>query len=237
MKMALVMPAVMVIAMLSAGFRIRSSAPSAGETWTYFATTGVIAMMSFSLAPTMSNVFGLDRDGFRALVLLPSKREKILLAKNLAFVPFAAGVAVVALLVAKIMLGLPWETFAIGLLQWPAAFMLFSTICNFFSILLPYRLAEGTLQAQKPRAVVFVAGFGAMMVAPPVIMVPIMIPPGLKLLFSTMNWLPWLPVGTLAGLAIFAATAWLYRVLLPLQGRLLHRREQRVLREVTADAE
>jgi hypothetical protein len=236
LRMALIMPVILLVVFLSAGFGLHRAPRSPNDTFGYFASTGVIAMVALALAPTMSNVFGLDRDAFRGIVLLPVEREKVLFARNLAFSPFAAGTTFLGLLITKWTVPLSWEAFAIGLVQWPTAFMLFSAICNYFSILAPYRLAEGTLKAQKPKPVVLAAAFVATMLSP-LFMAPILIPPGLEALFSGMHWLPWLPVGPLAALAILAGTAWLYFSLLPAQGRLLHRREQTVLREVTAEIE
>jgi hypothetical protein len=57
------------------------------------------------------------------------------------------------------------------------------------------------------------------------------------LLFSKLGWLPWLPVNLLAAAMILAAAAGLYRAVLPLQGRLLQRREQTILSEVTEEVE
>jgi len=207
-----------------------------GEAFVSFALTGVIVTASFALAPTMSNAFGLDRNGFRALVLLPVRRDKVMFAKNLAFFPFAAVVTVIVMLLVKWILHVRWGVFLVGLLQMPTAYLLFSPICNFCSILMPYRLSEGTLKAQKPKAMVFVAAFGTLLITP-IVLVPIVIPPALQLMFSIMHWLPWLPVNLLAALVILAGSAWLYRSLLPAQGRLLQRREQKILQEVTAEVE
>jgi hypothetical protein len=44
-------------------------------------------------------------------------------------------------------------------------------------------------------------------------------------------------VNLLAAIATLAGVAWLYRSLLPLQGRLLRRREQAILQEVTQEIE
>ena len=40
----------------------------------------------------LQNQFGMDRDGFRALVLSPIPRHQILFGKNLATAPFALGI-------------------------------------------------------------------------------------------------------------------------------------------------
>ena len=123
-----------------------------------------------------------------------------------------------------------------ALVQLPTAFLLFSLACNLAAILAPYRLAPGTLQARKPKPIIFVAMFGTMLLTP-VILAPVALPPGLQFLFTRMEWLPWLPVNLIAAVAILAAVAALYRVLLPLEGRLLQRREQAILRDVTEEVE
>jgi hypothetical protein len=48
---------------------------------------------------------------------------------------------------------------------------------------------------------------------------------------------PWLPVNLVATLGLLAATGGLYALLLPSEGRLLARREQKILQEVTEEVE
>jgi ABC-2 type transport system permease protein len=237
LKMAFAMPLVMGVMLGSMQFtRSRHSLP---ESWTVFwpfAATVVAVIAVFSIAPIMSNAFGLDRNGFRALVLLPTRRHHILLAKNLAFFPFTALVALAMLIAVRFLVPMPWEAFLAGLLQAGIAFFLFSLMCNLLSILAPFRIAAGTLQAKKPKAIMFVAVFITLLCLP-LVMLPLLIPAGLWLLFSLLNWVPWLPVNLLATLGLLATVGWLYRLLLPLEGRLLQRREQTILREVTEEVE
>jgi len=222
-KMALVMPLLMGVFVAVLRFGRARGAGALSDVLASFAVATVIVASVFMLAPLMSNVFGLDRNGFRGLVLLPAPREKILLAKNLAYFPFLAGVTLLTLMIMQWVLAMPWTTLLVGLvLQIPTAFLLFCPIANLFSILLPFRLAEGTLKAQKPKALVFIAAFGVMLLTP-VLLIPILIPPGLHLLFSETY--PWLPVHLLAALPVFGGALWLYRSVLPAQGRLLQRRE------------
>jgi hypothetical protein len=54
----------------------------------------------------LGNQFGLDRTGFRMLVLSPMPRWQILLGKNLALLPFLAGLASICLVVAALALHL-----------------------------------------------------------------------------------------------------------------------------------
>jgi ABC-2 type transport system permease protein len=234
LKMALIMPIVIGAVLGSLHFTRPKEAPPAYLT--ALAGTAVAALAAFSVANIMSNVFGLDRNGFRALVLLPTRRHHILLAKNVAFFPLVSAVAFVLLLLAKFLLPMSWTGFLAGLLQIPMAFMLFCLPCNLVSILVPYRVAIGTLQAKKVKPSVLL-GVLITLVSLPLIMLPMLVAPGLQLLFSFMAWTPWLPVNLLASIVMLAAVASVYWLLLPLEGRLLHKREQLILREVTEELE
>ena len=234
LKMALIMPLVMGGVFGSMWFTHAKPAP--GQFVTAFAGTLAVIVSMFSVSQMLSNVFGLDRSGFRALMLLPTRRHHILLAKNLAFLPLAAAMALALLLLAKVLVGLPWTHLAGSLVQVPAAFLMFCLCGNLLAILAPYRMPSGTLQARKPKAIVFVAALASMLLLP-LVMAPILIPPGLQLLCSFAGWAPWLPVNFLASLVLLALVIWLYALLLPLEGRLLYRREQTILKEVTEETE
>ena len=176
------------------------------ESWRGFAATAIAAMAAFCIAPMMSNIFGLDRNGFRALVLLPARRDYILLAKNLSCAPFAALIAVVLLGAVKFVARLPWEPVLGGLLQAGGAFLMFCLLGNM-------TVHSGALspggrhaQAKKPKPAVFIAMF-AMMLVTPLIAVPLALPAGLQLVCSFFNWAPWLPVNLAASLCLLVATA------------------------------
>jgi hypothetical protein len=234
LKMALLGPLVMcaVLASMHLG-RPKSALP---DVVVAFSATGAVVVASFLVSPTMANAFGLDRNGFRSLVLLPTRRHHILLAKNLASFPLAAFAAAVLLILAKLLVRMPWDVVLTGLLQMPTVFLLFSLAYNLLAMLAPYRLGVGSLKAKKAKAIVLVAGF-AMMSSLPFVLLPVFIPPGLQLLFSNRGWLPGLPVNLLAAAGVLAGVAWLYWRLLPAEGRLLQRREQAILREVTEEVE
>jgi hypothetical protein len=207
-----------------------------GQFLTTFAGTVAVIVGMFSVSQMLSNVFGLDRGGFRSLILLPTRRHHILLAKNLAFLPLAGAIAVALLILTRVLMGLPWNCLAGSLVQVPAAFFMFCLCGNLLAIFAPYRLASCSLQAKKPKPIIFVAALASMFLLP-VVLAPILIPPGLQLLFSFAGWAPWLPVNFLASLVLLALVIWLYTLLLPLEGRLLYRREQTILKEVTEETE
>jgi ABC-2 type transport system permease protein len=232
--MALIMPVVLVAVLGSMHFTRGNAALPAYLT--ALAGTAVAALAAFSVANVMSNVFGLDRNGFRALVLLPTRRHHILLAKNLAFFPLVLVMALVLLVVVKFLLHMSWLGLLAGLVQIPMAFLLFCLPCNLVSILVPYRIAVGTLQAKKVKPIVLL-GVLITLGSLPLILLPMLVAPGLQLLFTFMAWTPWLPVNLLASVAMLAAVAAGYWLLLPLEGRLLRRRELHILREVTEELE
>ncbi len=234
LKMAFIMPVVM--GAIGASMYFTHPRGPMSHLWGGFLATGVAAFSVFSMAPSMANAFGLDRDGFRALVLLPTRRHHVLLAKNLSFVPFVAVVAVSLLTLAGVATRMPWDAYLTGLVQVPAAFLVFSLLTNLAAILAPYRMAPGTLQMKKVKPAVFLVMLLNFLLLP-LVLPPLLIPPALQLVFSVEHWAPWLPVNLLAALATLAGIAWLYRLLLPLEGRLLQRREMAILQEVTQEVE
>jgi len=234
-KMSLIMPIVAsagISSMLFRGFKYAANHSVAG-----FASTIAAVVAVFSFAPLMGNAFGLDRDGFRGLVLLPTRRDRILAAKNLAFFPFVGAVGLVLLILVHFALHSPWTSSVTGLVQIVIVFLLFSLMCNLVATLTPYRLTPGTLQAKKPKPVVFLAVAITMLVMP-IFLFPVFIPPALELVCSFLLTTPvWFPVNLVSALLVLVGVAWLYRALLPVQGRLLQRREQHILREVTEEME
>jgi hypothetical protein len=234
LKMALIMPVVAGAALLSVRITRANRAPS--ELLSNFALTTAAVVGTFTFVTIMSNVFGLDRSGFRALVLLPIQRKSVMLAKNLAFFPFVAIASLGLMLLAKFFIRVPWTALAPAILQMAIAFLIFAPFCNFLSILLPYRLSPGTLQAKKPKAIVFLGVFLGL-IATPLLMAPAFVPPGLQYAFAHFGWLPWFPVNLIASVFILAVVACVYWLVLPFQGRLLQAGEKRILREVTEETE
>jgi ABC-2 type transport system permease protein len=234
LKMALAMPLIFG----AIGFSMFFSSSKGKLPWAIgeIATPVAVVLTLFFLAPSMANAFGLDRNGFRTLVLIPTRRDHILFAKNLGFFPFVALIALVLVAVVAALTHASWQAILTGLVQIPTSFLLFSLPCNLTSILTPYRLAQGSLKAKRPKAIVLFAVFLSMFIQP-IIVAPTLLPIGLQLVFRHNNWLSWLPVSLLGTLVVLVLAAGLYWILLPPLGRLLQRREQTILREVTEEVE
>lgn len=234
LKMAFITPLVFGIIFGSLAFGRAKAMPPAFVG--VLAGTAAAVLAAFSFAPTMSNTFGLDRNGFRALVLLPTARHEMLFAKNLAFFPFILGTGAAMLLLGGIVLHLSPANVLTGLFQVPTAFMLFCLVCNMTAILAPYRFSPGTLQAKKQKPIVILANL-AVFLTMPIVALPLAVAPLAQLLFSYLGWADWVAVSVPAAVVVLAVVAVLYWALLPLQGRLLQRRELAILKEVTEENE
>jgi hypothetical protein len=195
---------------------------------------GAIVLSLFGMTQLFSNQFGYDRHGFRALVLLPTPRRSILLAKTLAVLPVAGTVGMLFTAAAAAMggFGVAGILGAVGL--WLAGFVILSAFGNWVSILMPFRMNPGALrQANKSGGRVLLSILLAM----------------LQLLFFSPLWLPMgiyflggkstLAAG-LAGLSIVALLAvavLIYRLTLGPLADFMERRERQILDEVTRELE
>jgi len=201
-----------------------------------FFATGAVAFTFMSLVQLLFNQFGFDREGFRSLVLLPTPRRHILLAKNLALLPIGAGMGLVFLGLAAAALRVPVLAVLAAGVQLAGAFLLLSMAGNFVSVMAPYRIAPGSMKPTKAPAKV-----KALIVLShllfPLAMVPIFIPPTLGLLSEYLGWLPAGPVNLLLSLIWLAVVACLYWRSLASLGSFLQRREKDILQAVTQEVE
>ncbi len=232
-KMAALMPVVMAV-ILSFTFlkRVSTGPISLGP----IAATVAVGAAAMSLINLMANMFGLDRNGFRSLVLLPVRGHQVLAAKNLAFLPFMAATAFLLLVMMKIFGGMRWLDFIGGVVRIPAGFLLFCLLGNAASILAPFRLAQGSLKMGKMKPVAIISNLLAL-VCLPLILLPLFVPPVLDRFCSLDAWSARVPVDLIASVLLLPGVFWLYREIIRMQGRWFERREQAILQEVTVDVE
>jgi len=209
---------------------------SIGDNFRPFIATGAVVFMFLGLSRLMFNWFGFDRAGFRQLVLLPTPRKQILLGKNLAFLPVAAASGAIFLLLVKIATDISIVVIIAAGLQLLAAFLLLSMAGNLVSVLVPYRVAAGSLKptksSTKTTVLMIVSGMFY-----PMLMAPIFFPPAIGLLLSGVGWLPAAPVNLFISAALLAILAIFYRLSLGPLGELLQRREKEILQIVTKEVE
>jgi hypothetical protein len=201
-----------------------------------FIATGAVVFMFLSLSQLMYNLFGFDRAGFRQLVLLPTPRKQILLGKNLAFLPVAGVSGAIFLLIVKAAMSISFVIVIAAVLQLLAAFLLLSMVGNLISVLVPYRIAAGSLKPTKSSTKTTILIFASRMFFP-MVMAPIFFPPAMGLLWSSAGWLPAAPVNLFFSAAICALLVLFYKLSLTPLGELLQRREKQILEIVTKEIE
>ncbi|MFC1766234.1 hypothetical protein ACFL6U_29685 [Planctomycetota bacterium] len=198
--------------------------------------TIAVSVTFFSLTQLMYNLFGSDRGGFRALMLAPVPRQRILIGKNLSVLPFVLimGGMLIVLSVGALHLA-PIYSLS-GLLQLGSAFLLLSTAGNAFSILVPYHIAPGSLKPTKMPALVTTMMILVHMTFP-LMIAPLFLAPVMGWIFAKLEWAPAAPINLLISLGGLALAYAGYRFCLPYLGRLLQKREQAILAVVTRAVE
>lgn len=201
-----------------------------------FIATGAVAFISLGLSQLLYNLFGFDRAGFRQLVLLPTPRKQILLGKNLAFLPLAAGVGLILLVFIKFVMSISFVVIISTGLQLLTAFLLLSMVGNLVSILVPYRIAPGSLKPTKSSTKTTILMLISRMLFPMVI-IPVFFPPVIGLLLAKAGLLAAAPMNLLLSAILLALMALFYWLSLGSLGELLQRREKQILQVVTKEVE
>ena len=201
-----------------------------------FAATSVVAFSIFMLVQFLANQFGLDRDGFRSLILSPADRRLILLGKNLASLPVGAAFGTIMLALSSVWLHLPWLVFTATLFQLAALLLLAGLAGNALSILVPYRIQSGSLKPTKMPGLAMLAMILCHMLVP-VAMAPAFAPPLAELLWRMAGWPDAVPVNLILSVLLAMLVAFAYWQTLGPLGRLLQRRETKILDVVTVEVE
>ncbi|HEX3626476.1 MAG TPA: hypothetical protein VH280_13755 [Verrucomicrobiae bacterium] len=201
-----------------------------------FVATGTAVFSLFMLIRFLSNQFAFDRDGFRALMLSPMDRRLILLGKNLACLPAAILPGVFLLAFLCVPLRLSPQTVAATLFQLVALFLAIGGVGNFISIIIPQRIAPGTLRPTKMKieiALLMVVLQFLFLAA----MAPIFLPAFLEFLWRRGRLPGLVPVNLILSVGLCGAAVFLYWITLEPLGRLLQKRETKILETVTAEVE
>jgi len=201
-----------------------------------FLATGVAAFSIFMFIQFLANQFGLDRDGFRSLILSPADRRLILLGKNLACLPAGAIFGVILLTLSSVWLHLPLLVIAATLFQLAALLLLAGLAGNLLSILVPFRIQPGSMKPTKMPGLATLAMMLCQMLFP-VAMAPAFIPPLAERLWRLAGWPELVPVNLILSILLLALAAWAYWQSLNPLGRLLQRRETKILGVVTVEVE
>lgn len=201
-----------------------------------FIATGAVAVTFFGMTQLMFNLFGTDRSGFRMLVLLPVPRQRILLGKNIACLPIVLLIGLVLLLFVKFAVRVPVVIVLAATLQLMAAFLMLCIAGNLVSVLVPYRIASGSMKPTKTKTLTTVMIIISHMLFP-VMMIPVFTIPALGLLTNKISSLPAGVTNILFSAVLLGLFFVLYRVSLAPLGRLFQQREKKILEIVTQEIE
>ena len=201
-----------------------------------FLPTGLILMLFFSMTQVLLNQFGLDRNGFRSLVLLPIPRKQMLLAKNLAFAPFVVVPALLALAVLPFLLAVPAGALLAGFLQIATMYLLISLLGNVYSIGVPFRVGVGSLKPTKtPPRVVLLMFLSHLFF--PVFSLPIILPPAVEFFAQRAGWAAYIPWNLMLSALSLLCVTFIYAGSLEGLGTWLQRRERQMLVTLTQEIE
>ena len=212
------------------------AAPKIPDAAKPFIVMGAMSFTVFMLVQFFANQFGFDRQGFRAFVLSPVERRLILLGKNLATWPVGvtSGLSVLAMI--SFWLRLPILTAVAAVFQLATLLLLGSIAGNVLSILMPFRIQAGTMKPTKMPALAML-GMVLCQLLFPVVMLPVLVPTLLEWIWRLAGWPALVPVNLILSALLAMLTAILYWQTLRPLGRLLQRREIRILNIVTAEQE
>lgn len=234
-KMIMVGPLIMMIvfgSLFSAGDR--RSMPDA---FRMFIPTASICLLFFTLMQVKLNQFGFDRNGFRALVLLPTPRKQFLLAKDLAFAPFLLLPALFVLIGLPFLIPrIPLAGLLAGVAQALTLYLLVSIVGNIWSIGAPFRISAGSMKPTKNQPRIIFLTLLAQVVYP-LITIPILIPPGCEFLAQQAGWHAEWPINLILSVTALGCVGLLYAGSLEALGGWFQRREKQMLATLTEEVE
>ncbi len=229
--MPLILGGVMLVIFSQSQSFERLGGDRAGLSWLPVAVL-IWPFMNFS--HVFFNQFGIDREAFRGMVLLPTSRHKLLLAKNLALFPFVVPVGLVYLLAAAGIFGTTPANFILAVVLILQLYFAFCVLGNFSSLYLPYRIDPDMMRRPGNRGTMFLMGLiSAVFVG--ILMVPVSLCFLADGLASGYGWWTAWPLGLIAGLVLFTLTFAIWRLTLTAAGDLLLAREQRILATLIKD--
>jgi hypothetical protein len=227
-KMMLLTPVIFTLVFGSAFLRAHSDPPQIIRPVMAALIVGFILL---GMAQLAGNQFGFDRNGFRVFVLSGASRRDILLGKNLALMPFALGLGMIAIILLQVAYPMRIDHWIAAAVQMISMYLVYCVINNFMSIFAPTAIAFGSLRPMRPKGMAMLIQIVFAFILMPIALGLSLIPLGIEYFF------PSLPVYLLLTLVSLATVAYFYFYVLDIQGRILHQREQEILLTVAAKVE
>lgn len=196
----------------------------------------VMAMVMFGLAQFTTNMFGLDRNGFKSYIMMPVERWRVLLGKNLSLIPFVVAMALVLLLILQIILPLQLSHFVASVLQVIPVCLAYLIMGNYVSTICPVAMTYGSMKPAQPKIKTMLLQ-ALFVFLTPLLILPASIAYGIE--FAVHKWIgaEWLPVYLLLTVIESVLMVLLYSRVLRRQGQFLQKREQRILAVVISQNE
>jgi len=237
-RMQLIFPIVIGAIML---LYFRNAAPGFGTGMFVrtLAPAGVAIWPVVSMAHFMFNVFGIDAEGFRALVLLPTDRTKYLAGKNLALFPITGGIAAIFAALCAFILAFPVTQFLQSLGYVLLVYLLFCIVGNFASLYSPYRIRyQGRQSLQSGgciRTLAVLAIFPLGLLALVLSLIPAAVSISLRLIVVDLPAWVSAGAGMMTAVAFIGTMAIVYRSSVRIAGERLLEREQTILEFLVKD--
>lgn len=232
-KMMLLSPLILVVVFGSIMFT-RSADPP--EQMRPLMASGGVAMILFTLSQLIGNQFGFDRNGFRVFLLCPAPRREILFGKNAAAAPFVLLLSFLVVVVIQFVYPMRVDLFLSLLPQILSMFLLYCLVGNLASILVPMRIAPGTMKPVNTRALPILGHLGMMLLLPVILSVTV-VPLLFQLAMQGLGWIDALPLALILSTLECVAIAVFYYFAVGWEGDLLQAREQKILEAVVTKEE
>ncbi len=115
----------------------------------YISALAAVALPFMGASILFYNAFGVDLAGFKAYVLSPVDRSKILLGKNISAIPLVGTLSMLFLLVPAFVLHIGAIPLLMALLALSQIFLVVAMIGNITSIILPYAMPYEVVKGRK----------------------------------------------------------------------------------------
>ena len=133
---------------------------------------GMLFITLIGFPAFLFSTFSYDRDGFRAWVLSPAPREKILHGKNIGIGILTVGCGWISLLLLQCFLPVSFGWFLGMLVQVPAVFLLIALMGNLVSVFCPIGFKRGSMQPVNVSVLSALAIYVGVFLGPTLAMIP-----------------------------------------------------------------
>ncbi len=233
-KMALLLP--VIAAIVFGSIMMSSDEMTLPDALRPFVPLSFFFLVMMGLSQQMFNQFGADRDGFRAYVMFPVQRRDILIGKNVSVAPLMTALCLVLVLMFQFFFPMGISHFLATLVQMLIAILIFSLLGNYTSIFFPYGVNRSTMKPVQLNVLTVLALMLAMFLSP-VLFVPTFFFLGFESILKTVLGIDIQPFYLIASLMQLGIVIWIYRIVVSIQGKMLQKRETRILDLVANVAE